>query len=149
MVIDTINNAHKYYNLHPSFAKAFEFLHKNELSNLAEGVTETPEGLKVIVNTANGKTEEASLAKFECHDNNIDIQVCVKGLETYGWKPREKCKMQNGAYNPEKDVRFFSDPPDMFFQLTDGQFAVFFPEDVHAPMIGEGEIKKVVIKVKI
>jgi YhcH/YjgK/YiaL family protein len=80
MVIDTINNAHKYYNLHPSFAKAFEFLHKNELSNLAEGVTETPEGLKVIVNTANGKTEEASLAKFECHDNNIDIQVCVKGL---------------------------------------------------------------------
>jgi YhcH/YjgK/YiaL family protein len=37
----------------------------------------------------------------------------------------------------------------MFFQLTDGQFAIFFPEDVHAPMIGEGEIKKVVIKVKI
>ena len=70
-------------------------------------------------------------------------------METYGWKPREKCKMQNGAYNPEKDVRFFSDAPDMFFQLTDGQFAVFFPEDVHAPMIGEGEIKKVVIKVKI
>ena len=29
----------------------------------------------------------------------------------------------------------------MYFQLTDGQFAIFFPEDVHAPMIGEGEIK--------
>ena len=36
-----------------------------------------------------------------------------------------------------------------FFQLTDGQFAIFFPEDVHAPMIGEGTIKKLVIKVKI
>ena len=149
MIIDTLNNASKYYSLHPSFAKAFEFLHQNDLANLAEGVSETPEGLKVIVNTANGKTEEVSLSKFECHDQNIDIQVCVKGLETYGWKPREKCKMQNGAYNPEKDVRFFSDKPDMFFQLTDGQFAVFFPDDVHAPMIGEGEIKKVVIKVKI
>jgi YhcH/YjgK/YiaL family protein len=37
----------------------------------------------------------------------------------------------------------------MFFQLKDGQFAIFFPEDVHAPMIAEGEVKKMVIKVKI
>ena len=34
----------------------------------------------------------------------------------------------------------------MYFQLTDNQFGIFYPEDVHAPMIGEGEIKKVVIK---
>jgi YhcH/YjgK/YiaL family protein len=149
MIIDTLANASKYLSLHPSFAKAFEFLHQNDLANLAEGVSETPGGLKVIVNTANGKTKEASLAKFECHDKNIDIQVCVKGLETFGWKPRKKCATPNGDYNPEKDVRFFSDVPDMFFQLTDGQFAVFFPEDVHAPMIGDGEIKKVVLKVKI
>ena len=149
MIVDTLNNASKYYNLHPSFAKAFAFLHENDLATLAEGVSETPEGLKLIVNTANGKTEEASLSKFECHDKNIDIQVCVKGLETIAWKPREKCLTQNGAYNPEKDVRFFSDAPDMYFQLTDGQFAIFFPEDVHAPMIGQGEIKKIVIKVKI
>ncbi|WP_291102641.1 MULTISPECIES: YhcH/YjgK/YiaL family protein [unclassified Flavobacterium] len=149
MIIDTLNNASKYYSLHPSFAKAFEYINQNDLANLADGVSEISEGLKVIANTANGKTKEASLAKFECHDKNIDIQLCVKGLETMAWKPREKCVIPNGDYNPEKDVRFFSDAPDMFFQLTDGQFAIFFPEDVHAPMIGEGEIKKVVIKVKI
>lgn len=149
MIIDTLNNASKYYSLHPSFAKSFEFLFQNDLAHLAEGISETPAGLKLIVNTANGKSTEASLLKFECHDKNIDIQVCVKGLETFGWKPREKCTSPNGVYNSEKDVRFFSDAPDMFFQLSDGQFAIFFPEDVHAPMIGEGEIKKVVIKVKI
>jgi beta-galactosidase beta subunit len=33
--------------------------------------------------------------------------------------------------------------------LANSQFAIFFPEDVHAPMIGEDEIKKMVIKVKI
>jgi YhcH/YjgK/YiaL family protein len=149
MVIDTLNNASKYHSLHPSFAKAFEFLQQNDLANGADGVSETPEGMKLIVNTANGKTQEASLESFECHDKNIDIQVCVKGLETFGWKPREKCVTPKGAYNPEKDVRFFSDAPDLFFQLTEGQFVVFFPEDVHAPMISEGEIKKVVIKIKI
>jgi YhcH/YjgK/YiaL family protein len=56
--------------------------------------------------------------------------------------------LPNGDYNSEKDVQFFKDAPDMFFQLTNGQFAIFFPADVHAPMIGEGQIKKLVIKVK-
>jgi YhcH/YjgK/YiaL family protein len=149
MIIDTLSNALKYTSLNPLFAKAFDYINQNDIANLPDGTTAIDEGLKVIVNTASGKTAEASLAKFECHDKNIDIQICVKGLETIAWKPREKCVTPNGEYNPEKDVRFFSDAPDMFFQLTDGQFGIFYPEDVHAPMIGEGEIKKIVIKVKI
>ena len=149
MIIDTLNNASKYTSLNPLFAKAFDFINQNDIATLENGVIQIEEGLKVIVSTANGKTAEASLAKFECHDKNIDIQVCVKGLETIAWKPREKCVTPNGDYNPEKDVRFFSDAPDMYFQLTDAQFVIFYPEDVHAPMIGEGEIKKLVFKVKI
>ena len=149
MIIDTLANASKYTGLHPLFAKAFDYISQNNIAHLPDGVSEIAEGLKVIVNTANGKTAEASLAKFECHNKNIDIQICVKGVETIAWKPREKCVTPNGDYNPEKDVRFFNDTPDMSFQLTDNQFAIFFPEDVHAPMIGDGEIKKIVIKVKI
>ena len=149
MIIDTINNSSKYLGLHPLFIKAFDFINQNDVTQLPDGVIEISEGLKVIINTGNGKTDEESLAKFECHDKNIDIQVCVNGLETIAWKPREKCVTPNGDYNPEKDVRFFSDEPDMFFQLTDSQFAIFFPEDVHAPMIGKGEIKKLVFKVKL
>lgn len=149
MIIDTLANASKYAGLNPLFAKAFDFINQNDIANLPDGVSEISEGLKVIVNTGIGKTAETSLAEFECHDKNIDIQICVKGLENIAWKPREKCVTPNGDYNQEKDVRFFSDAPDMFFLLIDGQFAIFFPEDVHAPMIGEGEIKKIVIKVKI
>jgi YhcH/YjgK/YiaL family protein len=39
----------------------------------------------------------------------------------------------------------------MFFQLTNGQFVILFPEDVHAPMIAVNDktIKKLVIKVRI
>lgn len=149
MIIDTLNNAHKYSGLNPLFAKAFDHISQKDLSNIEDGKFDIAEGIKLIVNTANGKTEEASLEKFECHDKNIDIQICVSGLETIAWKPREKCLIPNGEYNPEKDVRFYNDAPDMFFQLTNNQFAIFYPEDVHAPMIGNGEIKKLVFKVKI
>jgi YhcH/YjgK/YiaL family protein len=135
--------------LHPLFAQADAYIKSISLKEQAAGTVNVAEGLKAIFSLAPGKTKESSLQKFECHDKNIDIQVCISGKETIGWVPREKCTSPNGDYNPEKDVRFFHDAPDMFFQLTDGQFVIFFPEDVHAPMIGEGEIQKLVIKVKI
>jgi beta-galactosidase beta subunit len=35
----------------------------------------------------------------------------------------------------------------MYFDLHVGQMAIFLPEDGHAPMIGEGKIKKCIVKV--
>ena len=150
MIVDSIDNAAKYTSLHPYFAKAFEYIKSTDLASTEDGKYEIDgEKLKAIISNKKGMTAEESVAKFECHNLHIDIQYCIKGKESMGWKPREKCKQPRGEYNPDKDVLFFNDQPDTFFQLTDGQFAIFWPEDVHAPMIGEGEIKKLVIKVKI
>ena len=149
MIIDSIDNLKKYTSLHPLFARADAYISSISLQEQPSGTVNVEEGLKAIFSLAPGKSKESSLQKFECHDKNIDIQVCISGIETMGWKPREDCKSPNGDYNPEKDVRFFHDEPTTFFQLTDGQFVIFFPEDVHAPMIGEGDIQKLVIKVKI
>jgi biofilm protein TabA len=148
MIIDTIQNASKYFSVHPLFEKAFAYISSIDLQKQEDGKFDIAEGLKAIFSKAQGKKRETSLEKFECHNANIDIQLCINGIETIGWKPREKCLTANGDFNTEKDVQFFSDAPDMFFHLTNGQFAIFFPEDVHAPMIGDGEIKKLVIKVK-
>jgi len=149
MIIDTVQNASKYFSLHTLFAKAFEFINATDLVNAPDGKSDIAEGLKAIFSNKTGMSAEASVAKFECHNKHIDIQLCINGNETIGWKPREKCVTENDGYNPEKDVQLYNEQPDMYFQLTDGQFAIFFPEDVHAPMIGDAEIKKLVIKVKI
>ena len=150
MIIDTLTNSAKYISIHPSFAKAFEYIKSQDLSTIADGKFEIDgENLRAMVSNKKGITKEESIAKFECHDKHIDIQLCIQGNEKFGWKPRSDCKQQKGEYNAEKDVVFYNDAPDMYFELTNNQFAIFFPEDVHAPMIGEGEIKKVVIKVKI
>ena len=145
MIIDTLQNAPKYFSVHPLFKQAFEYITSQNLAAIEVGKFDIGDGLKVITNIALGKTAEASVAKFECHNKNIDIQLCIKGFETMGWKPREKCVTPNGDYNEEKDVQLYLDQPDTYFNLTDHQFVIFFPEDVHAPMIGEDEIKKMVI----
>jgi biofilm protein TabA len=152
MIIDSLPNAARYFSVHPSFAKAFEFIGRNwtDLPKMEPGKYDIDgDNLKVIVAHKKGMTEAESIAKFECHNQYIDIQVCIDGVEQMGWKPREKCISPRGDYNTEKDVLFYDDAPDMFFKLTNGQFAILFPEDVHAPMIGDGNIRKLVIKVKI
>lgn len=149
MIVDSLQNAAKYYNLHPNFQKAFEYVSQNDIANLEVGAFEIGEGLKLIVIEGQGNTKEEAVKGFECHDQNIDIQISIKGPETFAWKPREKCVNPNGDYSDERDVRFFHDAPDTFFQLQEKQFAILFPKDVHTAMIGEGLLKKIVIKVKI
>jgi len=84
---------------------------------------------------------------MECHNQHIDIQLCLV-KEKIGWKCRCTCTSGKEKYDPEKDVLFFSDTPDMYLQLRENQFAIF-PRHVHKPMIGKGNIKKLVIKVRI
>jgi biofilm protein TabA len=148
MIIDSLANADKYKSLSPLFAKAFEFIQQQNLDTIEVGKYEI-EGkeLHASVSLKDGVT--AADAKFEAHNNYADIQVCPAGTEQIGWKPRNTCTQPKGEYNPEKDVVFFDDKPDTYFSLQAGQFAIFYPEDVHAPMIGEGPIKKLVVKVKL
>lgn len=148
MIIDSLANAGKYKNLHPRFAKAFEFIAGQNLDAIEPGKFEIDgKDLHASVSLKYGVT--AADAKFEAHNNYIDIQVCPAGAEQIGWKPRNTCTQPKGEYNTEKDVIFYNDKPDTYFSLQAGQFAIFYPEDVHAPMIGEGPIKKLVLKVKL
>ena len=148
MVIDHLSNAKKYYGLHKHFPKAFEYILAQDLPVMEVGKYPV-DGDEIHASFMLKEGLKAGDAKFEAHNNYIDIQVCPSGTEQIGWKPRHACMDPAGEYNPEKDVIFYKDRPDTYFHLQPGQFAIFFPEDVHAPMIGEGSIKKLVVKVKL
>ncbi len=149
MIIDNLENANKYFGIHPLFTKAFEYITKADLIEAEVGKLNISDGLVALYSDSPGKTKAEAMSKFECHNKNIDIQVCIRGEETFGWKPRNDCSKPKGEYNDEKDVLFYDDAPDLFFGLKAGQFVIFYPEDVHAPMIGEGSIKKLVMKVRV
>lgn len=148
MIIDYIENSARYEALHPSFKVAFDHL-KQDDKEILDGLSDEKAGIKMFAYQGEGKTKEKSLETFECHDKNIDIQFCTSGSEGFLWKPRAKCYSPNGAYNEEKDVRFFNDAPDTYFELHANQFVIFFPEDVHAPMVSEKHLDKIIVKVLI
>jgi len=150
MVIDKLSEINKYTSLHPRFAKAIDYIVTNNLLIAEPGtVLVDGEDIKAIIIEGNCVPEEESLAGFECHNTYIDIQIVLKGKETVGWRARTGCSMPKGEYSEEKDVLFYTDAPTLFFELQAGMFSIYFPEDVHAPMIGEGPIRKVVMKVRV
>lgn len=148
MIIDSLANAKRYYHLHKHFAKAFEFILQQELDAIEPGKYPI-DGDEIHASVSLKDGLKAADGKPEAHNNYMDIQVCPAGTETMGWKPRETCTSPKGEYNAEKDVIFYNDQPDTYFNLQAGQFAIFFPNDVHTPMIGEGPVKKLVVKIKI
>lgn len=148
MIIDSIDKLEEYAHLNPFFPKAVEYIKSLDFNNIQPGkVVLDGDNLFASVTESNLKTPED--AKLEVHNKYIDIQLPVSKPETFGWSPRAEMKKEKAAFDTVKDIQFFDDKASMQFTLQPGSFAIFFPQDSHAPCIGEGKIIKIVIKVKV
>jgi YhcH/YjgK/YiaL family protein len=146
MVLDHVQNADRYVALHPRFAEAFRFLTETHLTDLAPGRHEVDgDRLYAMVIRAPGTGCEE--ARLEAHRRYIDIQYSVDTTDVIGWRHAPTCGLM--SIDEEKDVGFSDAEPNAWVAVAPRMFAVFFPEDAHAPMGGEGELHKVVMKVAV
>ncbi|MFH0726784.1 MAG: YhcH/YjgK/YiaL family protein [Pseudomonadota bacterium] len=148
MILDVLENAHRYLPLNKGFAKAMAFLSRQDLKELPAGKYEIDaDRVYAMISRDHGREKKDSL--LETHEKHIDIQLVLAGTDEMGWKPKFSCKRPSGEYDPETDLQFFDDEPDAWLSTKSGSFAIFFPEDAHLPMISPGHIHKVVVKVAI
>ena len=77
-----------------------------------------------------------------------DIHVPLSREERFAWKERTALEKTSEPFQEAKDAQHYDDAEETSFTVRPGQFAVFFPEDAHAGCIGDGVIRKLVIKVK-
>ena len=90
-----------------------------------------------------------SEARLESHRRFIDIHYLLAGKETMGWRAAGDCREIEHEYSAEKDIAFFTDEPSLWLTMHPGTFVVFFPWDAHAPLVANGNIHKVVLKVAL
>ncbi|MFH0919388.1 MAG: YhcH/YjgK/YiaL family protein [Fibrobacterota bacterium] len=148
MILDTLKNHCRYHALHPLFKAAFEFLESPQSRALPAGRHAIDgDRLFAVVVRDNGKGPAG--ARLEIHKNYIDIQFEVSGTDLMGYRPTAECVNVAVPYDAEKDLGFFSDPSDTWVTLKPEMFAVFHPEDAHAPLGGQGPLHKIVVKVKM
>jgi len=148
MILDALKNSNRYVALHPDFAAAFDFLKRPDIATLPTGRCAVLEKrVFAIVGRDEGKGREK--ARLEAHLKYIDIQHVVSGDEWIGWRDLKTCRETGLGYSAEKEIEFYTAAPETWFQVPAGSFAIFFPEDAHAPLAGDGAIHKVVMKVAV
>lgn len=148
MILARLADADRYLSLHPLFARAFEFLRGTDLMTLAPGKHDVQgEQAFAIVEVCDSRTRAE--AKLECHRRYIDIQLVLEGIDEMGWKPVAACVDPATDYDAARDIRFFNDTPSNWIATPPGAFCLFFPEDAHAPLVGQGRIRKVVMKIAV
>lgn len=149
MILDSLKNSALYYGVSPRMKKAFEYIANTDWAKMEPGIHEL-DGKDIYVNVMERELKKPADAKLEVHNEYIDIQVLLHGKqESFGWIERCELKMPQAAFNAESDIQLFEDAPQTYYTLRPGQFTVLFPEDGHAPLVGEGIVRKIIIKVRI
>ena len=149
MIFDQLKNASLYFSLGEKFEKAFNYLSNTDFTNLEPGNYEIDgDNIYAIVQSYN--TKPSSAGKWEAHKKYADIQYVFSGKEKMGVTSFDKV-IQIEGYRVNDDYSIYKGEGN-FFIIEEGNFAVFFPTDVHMPSLALNipkEIKKVVVKVRV
>lgn len=148
MIMDVLNNWGQYAWENERFDAAFEYLEGLD-ANIADGTYEL-DGRNLYCMIQSYETKPAEGQEFEAHREYADIQLLLKGRESILWAPREGLEVTK-PYKPDIEFyRLIEAPTELV--LAPRQFAVFMPDDAHAPCIAHGApspVRKAVVKVKL
>ncbi|ATA72535.1 MULTISPECIES: YhcH/YjgK/YiaL family protein [Capnocytophaga] len=148
MIVAHLNHSERYEKLHPAFTKVFAHIKQTNFLNLELGKIEF-DGEDVFFINAEPECLSKENQVLEYHQKYLDIHVLLTGEETIGWKSLTDCKHEKKAFNTEEDYGLYEDQPTTYVTLQPKHFAIVYPEDAHAPIIGQGKIRKIVVKIKV
>ena len=148
MIISNLQHSERIESLHPLFKTAFDYIKSHDLLHTPCGRIEL-QGDDLFINNVNPDCLSADAQVLELHHDYIDIHVLLEGEETIGWKAVEDVTNETKPYDTAADCALYAEPAQIYATLRPGQFMIVWPEDPHAPVIGEGKVRKLIVKVKI
>lgn len=149
MIIDTLANASTYFGLGDKIKIALEYLINTDLKTINTGKYILVEN-SITAGINEYSTKAMSECRLEAHKQYIDVQFMIRGNELIGYAPLGDQRVAE-AYDEGKDVAFFWGDGSLI-DFNEGMFAIFYPNDLHAPGIRVDmpkEVKKIVIKVSV
>ncbi len=151
MIFDYFKNISRYPSL-PYIKEIEKFVGSRDCSKVPDGEHEIL-GRELFVRVADYQTGPAEQKQFEAHLVYADLQLIASGSEIMKVSLELKPKAVT-SYERAPDIQFFEDPAEVSSVVVSaGQFAVFYPGELHKPgcnlPAGLGRIKKLVFKIKM
>jgi YhcH/YjgK/YiaL family protein len=153
MILDSLQNSAAYRTLSPEIALAFDYLCRTDFTTMPEGRYDL-EGDRVYAIVQRYCPKPLAEAKWEAHRRYLDVQYLAEGVERMGYALLRDGFIIQKDYNVEKDVVFYKTEGDLL-TLRAGSFAIFAPQDVHAPCLAlddsqpSAKVCKVVVKCRL
>lgn len=148
MILSHISDSSRYESLHPLFKQVFDYIKANDLTKIpAERIV--LDGDKLFINVADARLIPAETQKLEVHQKYIDIHFPLSGKEIVGWKHLSNLGTSEAPFDTDNDFALYAEEPTTYFTVMPGEFYIVYPEDAHAPIIGEGTLRKLIVKVMI
>lgn len=151
MIFGHINNTEAYH--YPAaVACAIAYLAHHDFQNMVAGRHEVSE-TGWVVQVLDLQTGPYDENYPEAHRHVVDVQYLVHGEEHIGVATEKTGLAIHQPWDASRDIIFYRDAPsETLLLMKPGNFAVFFPQDIHRPncMIGESKpIRKVVVKIPV
>lgn len=148
MIFDSLGFSSKYHRLSENLAVALNFISNTDLQKLQVGEHQI-EGDNIFYIVDEYKTKPSAEMKLEAHRKYIDIHVVISGSEHIGHEFLSDQKVVKN-YDETNDYALY-DGSATFFKLMPGSFAIFYPNDLHMPGVGDlkTNVKKLVMKVSV
>lgn len=148
MILTNLQNFKRYTSLHPMFEKVAEALANTDFMKEELGRIEIC-GDELFINNVQPTCVAQEEQPLEMHIDYIDIHVLLEGKEAIGYKATEEVEVYSQEYNKEGDCALTKEAATSVVNLLPGDMCIVYPEDAHAPIIGEGQIRKLIVKVKL
>jgi YhcH/YjgK/YiaL family protein len=148
MILDHLDAAGRYAGLNRRFEIAFDFLRQLVIRGDATEETVLVPG-EVWASFATRPARQLDDAGFEYHQECADVHLCLRGDERIGWRENADGLQMQQPFSVERDFGLYAGTPDKLIALHGACFALFFPGELHAPLIGEGDLTKVCVKVRL
>jgi biofilm protein TabA len=151
MILDILERWRQYAAISPHFEKAFAFLQR--VDDATPVGRHEIAGDDVFALVQRHFTKPVAERPFEAHRKYIDVQYVRRGRELSYWAPLALLTNVTMPYDAAADAVLFGFTPEAVpLQVRAGHFAIFFPEDGHAPSCAwdqAAEVWKVVVKVRV
>ena len=134
--------------------KAIQILKETVVTDMHHGKYPL-DGERLILQINEITTGPKETKRPEVHKKYIDVQYMVHGHEYIGFYPDQKKVEVLEDQLDKNDVLFYKEDAsvnEIMLPMTDGCYAIFFPEDVHRPccQMGQAEdVKKIVLKIRV
>ena len=148
MIQCSLEDAARYYGIHPNLKRLFDFVRQHDLLHEPQGRI-TIDDDKLFVNVSDCQLVGHQEQKLEVHRRYIDVHLPLDGSEIVGWRPLESLGSSEAPFDEEKDFALYAEMAQVYTNVIPGQCLIIFPEDAHAPLIGHGMLKKAVAKILI